>query len=246
VSKCPGSLGFSQPKPEEVSCPTCGKEVEIWSDEAMSRCRSCGKIVIRADTQSCIDWCRYAKDCLGADGYRQYGEMKAAMRKAALQEALAPRLTDADPSVVFGRVVLRYAEQLCSRAGSSDPGLVVSAAVLLQLTGTGDDADGRSADLSEIRSVLEPLGYGEPFDTDVCNVLAEVAAGQPATAESINAEIILDAILLATQERRLEAGDPMPPETVVARCRTPQATSIAIEMRKFHRADASDESGETA
>ncbi len=41
AKRCPGSLGFVQPKPEMFACPACGREVEIWSDEAMRQCPVC-------------------------------------------------------------------------------------------------------------------------------------------------------------------------------------------------------------
>jgi hypothetical protein len=89
MKKCPGSLSFSQPKPDIVKCPDCGTEVEIWSDEATGSCPSCSKSVIRTVTQSCVDWCKYAKECLGDEKFKKYGEMKAVMRKPALMAAMS-------------------------------------------------------------------------------------------------------------------------------------------------------------
>jgi hypothetical protein len=88
MKRCPGSMSFTQPKPEIARCSGCGSEVEIWSDEATGVCPGCSGTVFRSETQSCVDYCKYARECLGADKYKQYGEMKTAMRKPALLAAM--------------------------------------------------------------------------------------------------------------------------------------------------------------
>jgi transcription elongation factor Elf1 len=35
----------SAPMPEEVQCPHCGIEIEMWSDETDISCKLCGKLV---------------------------------------------------------------------------------------------------------------------------------------------------------------------------------------------------------
>ena len=35
----------SAPIPEEVICPQCGIDIEIWSDETDISCKLCGKLV---------------------------------------------------------------------------------------------------------------------------------------------------------------------------------------------------------
>ncbi|NOX19944.1 MAG: hypothetical protein GXO99_01595 [Nitrospirae bacterium] len=35
----------SMPFPTEVTCPQCGAEIEIWSDEDQTACRLCGYVV---------------------------------------------------------------------------------------------------------------------------------------------------------------------------------------------------------
>ena len=66
---CPGSIGLRQPKPEEVPCHRCSEEVEIWSDEIKARCPSCGALVTRDVPPSCIDWCKWAEQCVGTEIY---------------------------------------------------------------------------------------------------------------------------------------------------------------------------------
>jgi len=74
--KCPGSQKFSQPQPEIVECSFCGAEMEIWTDEAKAKCPQCKKTVVRQRGATCLDWCKYAKVCVGGKAYEQYLKTK--------------------------------------------------------------------------------------------------------------------------------------------------------------------------
>lgn len=76
TAKCPGSQGFSQPKPESIICPFCSREAEIWTDEVKTQCPGCNKTITRRSGQSCLDWCKYAKQCVGEEMYKKYLENK--------------------------------------------------------------------------------------------------------------------------------------------------------------------------
>lgn len=65
--KCPGSQTLRQPIPENIECPFCGGEVEIWSDEAKGTCLSCKNTVPREMKAGCWEWCKFAAKCLGPD-----------------------------------------------------------------------------------------------------------------------------------------------------------------------------------
>jgi len=79
---CPGSRFIRQPVPEDVTCFRCGAEVEIWSFEVTTRCPSCGATVYRRQGPTCLDWCAYAKACVGEESYNRI----MAERKAAEQQ----------------------------------------------------------------------------------------------------------------------------------------------------------------
>ena len=66
---CPGSLSLKEPKPEYQVCSRCGYEVEIWTDEFKRRCPQCGGLIVKGRQNSCIDWCQYAKLCVGDETY---------------------------------------------------------------------------------------------------------------------------------------------------------------------------------
>ncbi len=52
----------------EKICPNCGAEVELFSIDTEMVCENCGFIVYN-DTLNCVQWCKYAKDCVGEDMY---------------------------------------------------------------------------------------------------------------------------------------------------------------------------------
>lgn len=69
-NKCPGqdmrNLRVSLHK-----CPSCGTEVEIFSDELKVKCHNCGQNVHREKTPSCIEWCSSARQCLGEERWKE-------------------------------------------------------------------------------------------------------------------------------------------------------------------------------
>ncbi len=61
--KCPGS--FKRELDSDVlTCPACGRELEIFSDEPMRTCR-CGEVLRRETRPQCANWCPAAVECLG-------------------------------------------------------------------------------------------------------------------------------------------------------------------------------------
>ena len=77
IFKCPGSSSFKQPKPEDLSCPYCGAEVEVWSDEVEVVCKKCKNKIIREQAPSCIEWCKSAKECIGEELYNKFLKNKS-------------------------------------------------------------------------------------------------------------------------------------------------------------------------
>ena len=68
--ECPGAANLRTPTLTIKKCPQCGEEVEIFSNDRKVKCSRCGFVVYN-DLQSCVSWCRYAKECLGPDTYEK-------------------------------------------------------------------------------------------------------------------------------------------------------------------------------
>ncbi|MFH1638863.1 MAG: phosphohydrolase [Chloroflexota bacterium] len=71
--RCPGQDNRNL-RVELHKCPSCGYDVEIFSDEARIKCRRCGDWVYRENAPSCIEWCAKARECLGEERWRQLKE----------------------------------------------------------------------------------------------------------------------------------------------------------------------------
>ena len=65
---CPGSSFIRTPTLTIKICPECGAEVEVFSNDFSVNCEGCGFTVYN-DQQSCIDWCKYARECVGPEVY---------------------------------------------------------------------------------------------------------------------------------------------------------------------------------
>jgi len=76
ISGCPGADKIKHPVPVYKKCPNCGEEVEIWSDEFYAKCPKCGGYVLGDITPSCVEWCKYARECLGLRRYNRLVEEK--------------------------------------------------------------------------------------------------------------------------------------------------------------------------
>ncbi len=72
IFKCPGAKNFRQPEPKIIKCPLCSSEAEIWSDEIKATCPACKKTFIWKGEQSCLDWCKFTKKCVGEKTYNKY------------------------------------------------------------------------------------------------------------------------------------------------------------------------------
>lgn len=68
--QCPGH-DMRNLRVELYKCPSCGAEIEIFSDELKMKCQKCGEIVYKENIPSCIDWCASARQCLGEERWQE-------------------------------------------------------------------------------------------------------------------------------------------------------------------------------
>ena len=74
-TRCPGAARLRQPTIEEKVCPVCGNSIEMFSTDVTATCDQCGFIAYN-DAQNCIEWCKYAKQCIGEELYNKLMEGK--------------------------------------------------------------------------------------------------------------------------------------------------------------------------
>jgi len=111
---------MKEPTPENVKCPQCGYEVEIWTHELMRHCPQCNTPVMRPQKVSCMDWCSFAKECVGP---QLYAKLKPS-KEAIMDSGPVQILTHQHDEAVKRLGVLKGAT-LCMRAGarSADSGV---------------------------------------------------------------------------------------------------------------------------
>ncbi len=56
------------PTLREQKCPRCGNIIEIFSVDTSVTCENCGFVAYN-DTLSCVQWCKYAQQCVGEEMY---------------------------------------------------------------------------------------------------------------------------------------------------------------------------------
>ena len=63
----------------EKVCPQCGDLIELFSIDTQMACEKCGFIAYN-DTLSCVQWCAYARKCVGEEMYIALMEIAAAQK----------------------------------------------------------------------------------------------------------------------------------------------------------------------
>ena len=73
------------PTIEEKTCPQCGHTIEIFSTDTEVACENCGFVVYN-DALSCVQWCKYARQCVGDAMYEQMMQIAARQKEEAAQK----------------------------------------------------------------------------------------------------------------------------------------------------------------
>ncbi len=70
----------------EKTCPNCGRLIEMFSIDTQMQCEHCGFVAYN-DTLSCVQWCQYAKECVGEELYNQLMGVLAAQKERRSEHA---------------------------------------------------------------------------------------------------------------------------------------------------------------
>ena len=78
-------IGGCQGKPrtptiQEKVCPKCGNLIEMFSIDTQMACEHCGFVAYN-DNLSCVQWCKYAKECVGEEMYNAMMEIAQNQKK---------------------------------------------------------------------------------------------------------------------------------------------------------------------
>ena len=80
-----------QSKSKEITinervCPHCGNIIELFSVDTEVACDKCGFVAYN-DTLSCVQWCQYARKCVGDEMYERMMEIAAQQKKEKRRDA---------------------------------------------------------------------------------------------------------------------------------------------------------------
>ena len=86
-SGCPGASRLKVPTITEKTCPVCGAVIELFSTDVSVACDRCGFVAYN-DSLSCVQWCKYARKCVGDEMYEHMMEIAAQQKERARAERM--------------------------------------------------------------------------------------------------------------------------------------------------------------
>jgi predicted RNA-binding Zn-ribbon protein involved in translation (DUF1610 family) len=131
---CPGAKILRQPQPEMFDCPSCGEEVEIWTDEIRGVCSNCGRAVFRDGYMSCLEWCKFAQECVGEEAYDRYLKNRAVGLRRRLLEAMREQWDQDEEQIRQAEAVLSWSEEILKEE-KADWHIVIPASILQNIDG---------------------------------------------------------------------------------------------------------------
>ncbi|TET88259.1 MAG: hypothetical protein E3J34_00730 [Dehalococcoidia bacterium] len=119
--KCPGAAQFTRTPTLKIKrCPECAEDVEIFSTDMQVKCGNCGFIIYN-DLESCIQWCKYAKECVGEELYNKLKRKRVVFlcvgnaSRSQIAEALAKKLCHR-PNLQFASAGTQPADEVEPKA----------------------------------------------------------------------------------------------------------------------------------
>jgi hypothetical protein len=206
---CPGSKLLRQPAPELFPCPNCGTDVEIWTDEFKRVCPNCKKTVLREGGMSCLDWCKFGKDCVGDTTYESYQRNKAVGVRQRLLEALAEHFGADRRRIEHAQEVLASAEELL-KLEAGDWHIVLPAALLHDVgIKAAEEKHGSSEPRWQeqegpplARGILLKLGFQVRDIEEICLIIGHHHSPEaPGVRDDPNFRAVYDADCLVNLER---------------------------------------------
>ena len=210
--ECPGSEKFRQPKPEYIKCPACGEEVEIWTDEVKTTCPACKAAVLRREELSCLDWCKYAKECVGEAAYNNFLKNKAITVKEKLLKELEAYFGSDSKRINHAKKVMGCAEDIL-RHEKGDWHIVIPASILHDVGIKAAEAKyGSSAGHYQekegpaiARGILSKFDFRKEEINEICEMIGHHHS--PGKVDTTNFKILYDADWLVNLKDETDIKD---------------------------------------
>jgi predicted RNA-binding Zn-ribbon protein involved in translation (DUF1610 family) len=162
---CPGAKILRQPQPEMFDCPSCGEEVEIWTDEIRGVCPNCGQAVFRDGFMSCLEWCKFAQDCIGEEAYDRYVQNRAVGLRHKLLEAMHEYWEEDTDRLRQAEAVLSWSEEILKEE-KADWHIVIPATILQNI-----DGGMASGGLQAAKEILTRSGLIREDIEKICRII---------------------------------------------------------------------------
>lgn len=213
IDFCPGSKKFRQPEPENLNCPSCGREVEMWTDEIQRACPHCKSVILRKqEGASCLDWCRYAKECVGQDTYEKYMQNKAVTTKEKLLEEMEAYFDSDTKRINHAKNVMRFAEEILKQ-GQAEWHIVIPASILHDIgikeaerkygSSAGHYQEKEGPEIA--RKILAKLSFKKEHIEEICGIIAHHHS--PGKIDTENFKVLYDADWLVNLKGEVDTKD---------------------------------------
>jgi HD superfamily phosphodiesterase len=215
--KCPGT-DTRYLRVEEKICKNCGYIVEIFSNELMVICPRCKAKIYREEIPSCIDWCKYAKQCIGEGKYKEL-KPRIELNKANLdfkEKILSEMINyfgDDIKRIAHARKVLYFAEKILEQEKDADRRVVIISAILHDIGIKECEKKYNSTDgqLQEkegppiAKEILEKVGIKQEIIDEVCKIIA--SHHSPGEIDTLNFKILWDSDWLVNIEDEFDLNN---------------------------------------
>jgi HD superfamily phosphodiesterase len=212
VFECPGSEGVKRPTPENIKCPFCSGEVEIWTDEVEAVCPNCEKTVAREQRQSCLEWCSYAKECVGEGKYNMYMKNRTVSVKDELLKELEEFFGRDTKRIDHAKRVLGFSEELL-KSEKAGWNIVIPASILHDVgIKIAEDKYGSAAGHYQeaegppiARGILIKVGFKKEDIDEICQIIANHHS--PGKVDTLNFKVLYDADWLVNLKDEVDMKD---------------------------------------
>lgn len=178
---CPGQ-DDRDIKAKIIACPDCGYKVEIFSDEIHVKCPKCKSLVFNEILPSCVDWCKYAKECVGKQFYDNYMRDKVITMSQKLLKELEEYFGSDIKRINHAKKAMQFAEELLKKE-RADWHIVIPASILHDIRVKGGP---------EIaRKILLKFGYKKEYIDEICQIIAHHHT--PGKDDTQNFKVLYDA-----------------------------------------------------
>ncbi len=200
INNCPGQ-DKRNIEARLFKCPKCAYEVELFSDEIKAKCPKCQNTVFTEVMPSCIDWCKYAKDCIGGSAYEDYLKNKSQILKTKLIGELENYFASDIKRINHAKRVMGYAEELL-RSEGGDRHIVIPASLLHDVgikvaeekygsaKGHYQEKEGPAI----AKGILLKMGFKKEDISEICQIIAHHHS--PGKVNTLNFRILCDADML--------------------------------------------------